>query len=187
MNAIVRNATILVLVVLTSACAGLSRPKPEWSTAPGADLAAFSTFDWGSGSGGKPQSVLYAQTRNALLRELEQRGYQESAQSPDFLVSYELVEHERGRRGSPVTIGIGMGTWGRRVGGHVGTSVGVGGEPGESYRLVIRALDPDRTRELWIGATTSFELPADEAEVARVVAGAMRGFPAKAADGGDER
>lgn len=188
MNLPVRAITLCVLVPVLAACAGLNRPKPEWSTAPDADLASASTFGWSSGSGGSPQTVLLSHARNALTRELQRRGYRESAEAPDFLVSYELVEHERGQRSSPVRIGIGVGTWGRRVGGSVGTSVPIGSaETGESYRLVIRALEPDRSRELWIGATTSFEVPADAPEIDRAVAGVMRGFPDRTSAGGSSR
>jgi hypothetical protein len=162
-------------------CAGIGGPKAEWATAPDVDLPAFSTFDWADGPSGTPQTVLDSQVRNALRAELLKKGYEESPDAPDFLVSYEAVEHEMGQRSSPVTIGIGVGTWGRHVGGRVGTSVGVGGggDPNLRYRLAIRAIDPDRSRELWVGATTTFELPPEARVIDRAVAGVMRGFPGK--------
>jgi hypothetical protein len=161
-------------------CAGIGGPKPEWATAPDVNLPAFSTYDWADGPSGTPQTVLDSQVRNALRVEFQKKGYEESSDAPDFLVSYETVEHEMGQRSSPVTIGIGVGTWGRHVGGRVGTSVGVGGgDPNLRYRLAIRATDPDRSRQLWVGATTTFELPPDERVIDRAVGSVMRGFPGR--------
>jgi hypothetical protein len=75
-----------------------------------------------------------------------------------------------------MSVGIDMGTWGGNVGGSVGTSVGVGGsrEPELRYHLTIRTLDPGLTRELWIGATTTLELPAETPVVERAAARRQR-------------
>lgn len=173
----IRNLAVAAALSALLGCAG-ARPKPEWATAPGTDLAQLSSYAWSDASAGGPRSVLHSQARNAIRAELETRGYEESSGTPDFLVSHEVVEYERGQRSSPVRIGIGLGSWGRRVGGSVGTSVGVGGgDPGESYRLVVRAIDPEQNQELWVGGTTSFEMPADEQVIRKAVTGVMRGFP----------
>jgi hypothetical protein len=180
MNASARLVMTIVTSIALLGCAGLNRPKPEWSTAPGADLPAHASYDWTSPPGQSPQTVLQSQVRQAIDTELDGKGYEKSSDAPGFVIGYELVEHTRGESYPPVTIGIGVGSWGHHVGGSVGTSVGVGrGEPDESYRIVVRALDRERSRELWVGATTTFELPADEAEIERIVAGMMHGFPAR--------
>jgi hypothetical protein len=170
--------TLLALCTMLG-CAGAG-PRPEWAAAPDANLPALATFTWADLSEGAPRTVLDTQVRNALGAELATKGYEESREAPEFLVSYELIEHETARGASPVRIGIGMGTWSGRVGGSVGTSVGVGGgDPDLRYRLTIRALDRERSRELWIGATTTFQLPADARTIERAVSGVMRGFPAR--------
>lgn len=172
----------LLLLCSVAGCAGVGGPGPEWASAPDANLPAFSTYAWAEGPGDTPQTVLDSQVRQALRAELLKKGYRESPDAPDFLVGYYTVEHQRGQRSSPVTIGIGVGTWGRHVGGSVGTSVGVGGggDPDLRYRLAIRAVERDGGNELWTGATTTFQLPADAGVVNRAVAGVMRGFPDRA-------
>lgn len=177
MSSRLRLASVLVVLLAALGCAGLGRPKPEWSTAPDVDFASLSTYAWVDRRG-ETQTVLTSQIRSALAAELQDKGYEHSPDAPDFLIEHEVVEHDRGRSSSPVRIGIGIGTWGRHVGGSVGTSVPVGGgDPGQSYRLMIRAIEPDPRRELWVGGTTSFELPADAQVIDRAVSGAMRGFP----------
>ena len=168
----------LAVVYAAVGCAGIGGPKAEWATAPDVDLGAFSTFDWADGSRDTPQTILDSRVRDALRDELVTKGYEQSSDAPDFLIGYETVEHERGQRSSPLTIGIGVGTWGSRVGGRVGTTVGVGGgEADLRYRLAIRALEADGSRELWVGATSTFELPPEERAIDRAVSGVMRGFP----------
>lgn len=171
----------LVALLCLNGCAGAGQPKPVWETAPDVDLAALETFALTPAADDRPLTVLDSTIRRALLAAFQSKGYVESSADPDFLVGYEAIEQETAARGSPVTIGIGVGTWGRNVGGSVSTSVGVGGADGvrETYRLAVRAVDPDGRRELWVGSTTTIEPSAESRVVDRAVAGVMRGFPAR--------
>lgn len=169
------------MLCLLLGCVGQTRPKPDWTTAPGADVPALSTFALSEPPEGAPRAILDTQIRNAVRTALVEKGYVESADAPDFVVSYATDSYETSGRPNPVSIGIGVGSWGGNVGGSVGTSVGVGGddEPRLHNRLTIRSVDPEANRELWIGTTTTFDQPADADVIDRVVAGVMKGFPAK--------
>ena len=175
-----RGAAVLMLLFVFSGCAGGNQPKPDWQTAPDADIPGLSSFGW-SGSYGSPVAILDTQIRDALRAELLKKGYIEASDHPDFLVSYESVESAVVKEANPVRIGIGVGSWGGNVGGSVGTSVDVGGE-GEvlqQNRVTVRAIDPTGNRELWIGTTTTFEERPDAGVVNRAIAGVMQGFPAR--------
>jgi hypothetical protein len=171
----------IVLPLAIAGCAGTSQPRPEWASAPDADIGARSTFGWLHDTADRPQTLLEGRVRDAIRADLLEKGYVESAERPDLVFSYEVVSYEKTQSGPPVTIGIGMGSWGGNVGGSVGTSVGVGGGESTSVqsRLTIRAVDTARNSEVWIGTTTTFDQPAQAPAVARAVAGVMKGFPGR--------
>jgi len=174
-------AVIIGLLVLMSGCSSGDQPKPDWDAAPGIDIPAFATFGWVDEISGSPNTILETQISTALRSEFLKKGYVETSDAPDFLVRYETVELELAKQSNPVSIGIGVGSWGSNVGGSVGTSVGVGGkeEVRLKNRLTVRALDPETSQEVWIGITTTFEQRPNAAEIDRVVAGVMKGFPDK--------
>lgn len=182
MIARIRTLTMSALLVSMLGCAAGTQPKPDWTEAPGADIPAYSTFGFATAPGDAPLTILESQVRNALRAELTKKGYVESADAPDFVVSYSSEGYETAKRSSPLSIGIGVGSWGGNVGGGVGTSVPIGGGK-ESLslqnRLTIRAVDPATNREIWIGTSTTFDQAADTRVVERVVAGTLKGFPAK--------
>jgi len=176
-----RVAVIFGLLVLMSGCSSGGQPKPDWDAAPGIDIPAFTTFGWVNEMSGSPNTMLETQISTALRSEFLKKGYVEPSDGPDFLVGYETVELELAKQSNPVRVGIGVGSWGSNVGGSVGTSVGVGGkdEVRLRNRLTVRALDPETSREVWTGITTTFEQRPNAAEIDRVVAGVMKGFPVK--------
>jgi len=167
--------------LLLAGCAGSSAPKPDWEVAPDADIPALATFYWADDISASPNTIMETQISNAVRNELASRGYTESSQTPDFLVSYETLEREKVKQGNPVRLGIGVGSWGGSTGGSVGTSVDVGGDDEVLYenQLVVRALDSENRKELWIGTTTTFDQHPDGAMIEGVVAGVMQGFPAR--------
>jgi hypothetical protein len=177
----IRVTSVIALLLALVACAGASRPKPDWTSAPDVDIPAFATFGWSDRPGDLPRGLLESRVRAAVRAELLERGYTEASESPDFVMSYETVEYTASRDSSPVSIGIGMGTWGSHVGGSVGASVPVGG--GDStrlqYRLTVRAVEPKANREIWIGTTTSFDDPGKADAAEKAIAGVMEGFPAR--------
>lgn len=176
-----RFLAALALLVFLAGCAGSGQPEPVWTSAPDADVSVFSTFRLPKASQGQPASILDTQVRAALREQLLAKGYVESQDEADLLVEYQPVAYEETPGSSPVTIGIGMGTWRRNVGGSVGTSIPVGGRSDDriSHRLAIRAIDTVNERELWIGTTTTVDRGADAGDIDRAVAGVMRGFPAR--------
>lgn len=180
MHGLIRTP-IAALLFLLLGCAAGGGPKPEWATAPDADIAGLAQFGWGDAAGSRPLTVFETQVRNAVRAALLEKGYVESADAPDFLIGYEAVEYESTTRSPPVSIGIGVGSWGGNVGGSVGTSVGLGGKTTEhlQQRLTLRAVDAARTAELWIGTTGVLTEQPDAAAIERAVAAVMRGFPAR--------
>jgi len=181
MNASLRALTISVVLLSTLGCAGGGQPKPQWTSAVDVDIPAYSTFGWADGTRGPPVSIIDNQIRNAVRAELLKKGYVEAADAPDFLVDHETIEQETVQKPNPVTIGIGVGSWGGNVGGSVGTSVDVGGKEGvrQENRIAIRVTDPELDREVWAGTTTTLEERPDTNAVDRAVAGVLQGFPGK--------
>ncbi|MEQ8859131.1 MAG: DUF4136 domain-containing protein [Pseudomonadales bacterium] len=173
-----RLATVASLLVSLLGCAGGEGSKPRWSEAPEIDVAGYSTFGWSDRTGKPPVTILDNQIRNAVRAELVAKGYVESSDAPDFLVHHEPVEQETVKQGSPVRIGIGIGTRSGNVGGSVGTSVDVGEKDQvvQQMRVSIRATTPDE-REAWIGTTAVMAERPDEETVDRAIAGVMKGFP----------
>lgn len=181
MNSRLYVVSILTLAISLLGCAGSSGPKPDWETAPDVDISAYSTFAWADGSRGPPVAILDNQVRSAIRAQLLQKGYVETADAADFIVRHETIESETVKQSNPVTIGIGIGSWGRNVGGSVGTSVGVGGkeENLQHNRVTIRALATESDREVWVGITTTLEERPDAPAIDRAIAGVMQGFPDK--------
>jgi hypothetical protein len=178
MNRLPHSLAFALLLALLLGCAG-ARPKPDWATAPDADIAALATFGWETPAREAPRTILAGQIREALAAELAEKGYVQSEDAPDLVIGYEIATQEAVQSKSPVTVGFGVGSWGSNVGGSVGASVPVGGkaEPRLENRVTIRAVDPQANRELWIGTTTTLDQTADAKAVASAIAGVMKGFP----------
>jgi hypothetical protein len=74
-----------------------------------------------------------------------------------------------------------MGSWGGPVGVGVGTSMPVGKGSVESVaktRLMIRAVDPARNQEVWLGeATRQLDASFDSGKVEQLVDAALSDFP----------
>jgi len=126
-------------------------------------------------------TILDNQIRAAVRAELVARGYREADDAPDFVVHHETIEGEAVEQGSPVRIGIGIGSWGGRVGGSVGTSVDVGGKDRvlQQQRIALRVLEPNERRELWVGTTAVLDERPDPAAIDRAVAALMKAFPGR--------
>jgi hypothetical protein len=76
----------------------------------------------------------------AVGRELTRLGFGEAANGPLVAeVGYDRTTRERAAGRSPISIGIGGGSFGRNVGIGVGTSIGVGGK--RSRDIVVTRLD----------------------------------------------
>jgi len=181
MQAHLRNIAVPALLLLAAGCATGTGDRPRWAEAPDSDLPSRETFTWEDRSGPPPVTLLSKQIRDAIRRELEGKGYRESAESPDFVVYHETIEREAVEEGRPLRIGIGIGSWGGRVGGSVGTSVDVGGEDRvlQEQRIAVRVLDSGEGGELWVGTTEALGERPEPAAIDRAVAALMAAFPGR--------
>lgn len=173
--------TTLFFVALLAGCA--TAPQHESQTAPNVDLARYQTFKVEGPSGvsaDQPLRLLDVNIRKAITDEMTRRGYVETADKPQLLVTYDNSTSDK-VKSNPFRIGIGLGSFG----GHIGGGVNVGSPSVQNYKegkLVIHVLDAAENRELWFGSLSGKvdRSSLDAAAVARVVAQAMEGFPARA-------
>jgi hypothetical protein len=101
--------------------------------APGAiAIAPMTDFDG--------NSIEFRTYAIAVSRELARLGFAEGA-NPSYSaeVGYSREARDRLSKGSPVTIGIGGGSFGRHVGVGLGTSFGIGGD--NSRKIIISRLE----------------------------------------------
>ena len=178
-------AAVLLFAIL--GCASGAPSKTESAIAPGEDLAAYASFGWQPASEGPsasqpPESIADANIRHAIRKQLVEKGYQEVEDGPDLLIRFETAAYFAEKVSNPVRIGIGVGGWGGNVGGGVGTSVPVGSSRVEGTpetRLTIRAVDPKRNKEVWVGSTDGIKQVLDSGAVDEAVADTLAEFPAR--------
>jgi len=182
------RGSVLVLLLALLGCASGAPSKRESVTAPGADLAAYSTFGFqpaGEGPAGSqpPLSIPDANVQNAIREQLVEKGYREVAKQPDLLFSFETSAYVAEKISNPVRIGVGVGSWGSNVGGGVSTSMPVGKEgvtTATETRLSIRAVDQKSNREVWVGtASGGIGQGLDADTVAKAVDRTMADFPSR--------
>jgi hypothetical protein len=139
---------------------------------------ACGTFGWLDPD--RTVSILEQRIRNEVAASLEAKGYRQVDASPDCLVSAGMVSGVRSR--SPVSVGVGAGSWGGNVGGSVGVSMPVGGAR-ENRSLAIDVVDAARKAEVWRGTLEgAFREPDPGAEeIAAAVALLLEQFPARGA------
>jgi len=158
-RALARVAALLALACL----AGCARPQVGFDVDPDAPLGAYQTFGILEA---KPREevpedprmgpLLDRHTEDAIDLAFRQRGYQLRRSGPvDFLVAYSNeIQYEQRTVGSPVTLGVGYGSY-------LGSGVGIGtswlGPSHATTRtlakgtLVIDVLDPETRRVVWRG------------------------------------
>jgi hypothetical protein len=185
-NHIVRLSASILAACALLGCASSAPPKPESVTAAGVDLGAYHSFGWqtpgGQPTATPPSSILDTNVYNAIRAQLLAKGYVEADENPDFRISFAMQPYTVEKKSSPFSIGIGMGTFGNNVGGSVGASVPVGGGTEENtlQQLVIRAVAPQTSKELWVGTSAGdLKQGLDAAAVNKAVAATMKGFPAR--------
>lgn len=182
---IIGAAGVLLFGLLGCASGGW---KSESTTAPDADVGAYTSFGWlpaRAGAGGAdeaPVSIADANLRSAIRTQLVEKGYREVEANPDFRIGFETATRLKEKVSPPVRIGVGTGWWGGHVGGSVDASVPVGSEDvktvGET-QITIRAVDPKTNREVWLGTTRGeAKEGADASVVENAVADLLDGFPA---------
>lgn len=176
-----------LLSVLVLGCASGGRWRTETATAPGADLAAYASFGWLTtaerGTGEPPLSIADANVRSAIRRQLVAKGYREVEHDPDLRIGFETSTRAKEKSREPVRVGVGVGSWGGHVGGAVDASVPVGSGDVTTVaetRITIRAVDPERDQEVWIGTSTGeVREGLDAGAIEKAVAAALDDFPAR--------
>ena len=173
----------LLVASLVAGCA--SAPPAVTSTQdPQVDIGAFATFGWrATDANGQPVSIVDSEIRAAITAGLQRKGYQEAAAgaTPDMLLQYETGKAEV-TKGSPFSIGIGIGSYGSSGGVGVGTSSG-GTRNVTEGMLILSVVDTARNAEVWNGRV-SRQLGNGGAPNAALVREAvddlLRDFPAHA-------
>nr|WP_276611231.1 DUF4136 domain-containing protein [Thioalkalivibrio sp. XN8] len=123
--------------------------------------------------------MLGQRLRAEVLEGLQARGYTIDPAQPDCLVHG--VVFTGVRPGSPVSVGIGAGSWGGNVGGSVGVSLPLGGSR-TTGNLAIDIIDVAANAEIWRGTLESaFPTPEpDTAQLAAAVQQVLASVPAPA-------
>jgi hypothetical protein len=161
-------------------------PQPVSMRDPQANFGAFKTFGWSAAQSpqatGQPMSIVDSDIRAAITSELKRKGYVEAAAgtTPDMALQYETGKAEV-TKGSPFSVGIGVGSYGSSGGVGVGTSTS-GTRNVTEGMLMLRVIDPARNAEVWNGRV-SRELGKNGAPNAALihsaVADLLRDFPAQ--------
>ncbi len=164
-----------------------SAPQPTSMLDAQADFSAYKTFGWdapASGdASGQPMSLLDSNIRSAIKSEMTRKGYEEApaGTTPDLLMSFETAKAEKIKK-NPISVGVGVGSWGSSGGG--GVSVGSSGAKNVNEgTLVVHAIDPKRKAEVWEGRV-SRELGkgnVDPALVQSAVADVLHDLPQRTA------
>ncbi|MFO1393557.1 MAG: DUF4136 domain-containing protein [Steroidobacteraceae bacterium] len=176
---------MLAAAILAAGCES-APPKPTSMRDPQANFAAFKTFGWDaaqdSQTTGQPLSLVDNDIRAAITSELKRKGYVEAAAgtTPDMVLRYETGKAEI-TKGSPFSIGVGVGSYGSSGGVGVGTSTS-GTRNVTEGMLVLSVVDPVRKAEVWNGRV-SRELgkngTPNAALIRSAVADLLRDFPAQ--------
>ena len=171
----------LMVAGLVAGCAS-TPPAVTSMQDPQVDIGAFDTFGWvANDANGQPLSIVDSEVRAAITAGLKRKGYQEAAAGarPDLLLKYETGKAEV-TKGSPVSFGVGIGSFGGSGGVGVGTSSG-GSRTVTEGMLILSVVDTERNAEVWNGRV-SRELGKNGTPNAALVREAvdelLRDFPA---------
>ena len=141
----------LLVASLVAGCAS-TPPAVTSMQDPQANIGAFNTFGWSANdANGQPLSIVDSEIRAAITAELKRKGYQEAptGTKPDMLLQYETGKAEV-TKGSPVSFGLGVGSFGSSGGVGVGTSSG-GTRNVTEGMLILSVVDTTRNAEVWNG------------------------------------
>ncbi|MCH1929794.1 DUF4136 domain-containing protein [Shewanella sp. A25] len=143
-----RFSILLTTVGLLSACS--TTPKNDYDL--NYDFSSLKSFDLRL-----PQSVddpLSAERiQNEIKQQLLQKGFNESASSPDFHATFNLQTQDKPQN-SGLSIGLGTGSIGHGGGIGIGTSVGVplGSKTAKIQMIQIDIIDVQTNRLIWRGS-----------------------------------
>jgi hypothetical protein len=146
-----RWIALLFMVGVSAGCSGLTI-KHDYDT--NYDFAKLKTYDWMPTPPGSDKDNLVAKRiEEAVNSQLQSKGYSRSAESPDFLVSADVVRktEQKGLVGVGASVGV-------PIGGHGGMSVGVGKSRPRVKKVGTLTLNiaesPARTL-IWQGTVTA--------------------------------
>jgi hypothetical protein len=171
-----------VVAALLAGCA--SQPKVRVDKDTSTDFGAYKTFGWFTAekqAGEVPPDSLVAQrVRNAIVANLQSKGYALNEASPDFQISYVLRAYQRPKE-SGMRIGLGAGGGSGNVGGGVGVSVPVGKRSESVGSITLDAIDATRKAQVW---TASYEQLLDgevvtDAEAQKIIGIVLEKFPSR--------
>lgn len=181
---VVGSLTFAAAVFVAGCASGPSQPVSMRD--PQANFAAFKTFGWSAAHSpeatGQPVSIVDSDIRAAITSELKRKGYVEATAgtTPDMVLQYETGKAEV-TKGSPFSIGVGVGSYGSSGGVGVGTSTS-GTRNVTEGMLMLSVIDPARNAEVWNGRV-SRELgkngTPNAALIRSAVADLLRDFPAQ--------
>lgn len=134
---------------------------------------------WMGEAGQVPASLVEQRLRGYVLEGLRARGYVIDEAQPDCLVHG--VVFTGVRPGSPVSVGVGAGSWGGNVGGSVGVSLPLGGSR-RTGNVAIDVIDAAANAQVWRGTLeNAFPAPEpDAAELSGAVEQVLASLPAPA-------
>lgn len=134
-----RILTPALLVLLLPACAATIPPVEVTRFHVNGEIAPGITAT-GAVTGQDGSSIEFRTYALAVSRELARLGFAEGANALYTAeIGYARDARERLAQRSPVTIGIGGGTFGRNLGVGLGTSFGIGGN--NSRQVIVTRLD----------------------------------------------
>jgi hypothetical protein len=120
------GVSIVVLVLLTTACAtGLEVRSDEDPSANFSQYRTFNFFDPMGIEGGYNSAIFGELFREAITRELTQRGYRQ-ADNPDLLVNVTIRADDKVKMRSYTSPYMSGAYYNRPGGAHYGSAVGVG-------------------------------------------------------------
>jgi hypothetical protein len=186
-----RIRRLRIAALLGTAALGCASGAPSGTsstTAPGTNLADYTTFGWQKASDPSQGalSILDNNIHEAIRANLVEKGYREVESDPELWIGFERATTvvEKASKPSPVRIGVGIGSWGGPVGVGAGTSVPVGRSGGaeteQETRLTIRAVDARTDQEVWAGSSTgAIREDLESGAIDKVVDGTLAEFPTK--------
>ncbi|MCG9711513.1 DUF4136 domain-containing protein [Shewanella insulae] len=145
---LLRLLILTIATLLLSACA--SKPSTDYDTQY--DFGSLKHFTLQRPTDiGDPLST--ERIDNAIVENLTQRGYQQSPDQTQFMVTYGFKVVDKPKR-SGVSIGLGTGSWGSSGGVGVSTSVGVplGKDNTKMQIIQIDIVDSASNKLIWRGS-----------------------------------
>lgn len=175
-----RWMVVVIWSVFTAACAGL---KVEQDYDTSVNFQTLNTYAWQPRAGKEKGegSLLDSRVRNAVDRELAEKGYRKvAAVKADYLVSYHYtVASEDEPNRVRTSVGVGGGSGGTF--GGIGLSIGLGRDKERSI-LGIDVIDPEKGKVLWRGVArqgpiTQSDPAKTTAKINETVEAILREYP----------